>query len=236
MYLEQNSIIRADDCGWNPTLSPEGALKIINNVFTELMGMMNMDGVTVMEKYGVTWVILKNNIHFYKTLKWNEEYSVKAFISNIEKVRSTVDVIIYSKGEIALYSKIEMCLLDLANQRIRRVSCVGFDSMEVHQSIIQTDFNKLEFDNLNEIYKTLVKSSDIDFNNHTNNIKYVRYIINTYDLDYLRKNMIKSFEIHYLNQTRYKDELAVFKNSNNNIDDIEIRSNGNTVIKCQIVF
>ena len=77
----------------------------------------------------------------------------------------------------------------------------------------------------------VVHSSDIDFNHHTNNIAYVRYISNQYSIKERIKMPVNAIEIQYVNQTFEGDNLEIYRCSENTFS---IQSNGKTVVNCII--
>jgi medium-chain acyl-[acyl-carrier-protein] hydrolase len=57
-----------------------------------------------------------------------------------------------------------------------------------------------------------VKVSDIDVNLHTNNVQYLKWISDSYDLDFVMKNIPQSAEINYLAESVF-DEAVYIKTS-----------------------
>ena len=54
-----------------------------------------------------------------------------------------------------------------------------------------------------------VKVSDIDVNQHTNNVQYIRWVSDTYGIDFAMKNAAKSAEINYLAESVFDDEIGI---------------------------
>ena len=54
-----------------------------------------------------------------------------------------------------------------------------------------------------------VKISDLDINLHTNNARYLKWVTDTYDLDFSMKNVPCSAEINYLAESVYDDEIYI---------------------------
>ena len=52
-----------------------------------------------------------------------------------------------------------------------------------------------------------VKISDLDVNLHTNNVKYLQWINDVYDLDFVKQNTIHSIEINYLSESFCNNEV-----------------------------
>lgn len=81
--------------------------------------------------------------------------------------------------------------------------------------------------------------SDIDVNQHVNNVKYMEYVMNTYDEPGLRNRMIKGLQINFLNECRFGEHIRLFKSCdpNQNQNFFEGRkSNGNRVFQAKLTF
>jgi acyl-ACP thioesterase len=54
-----------------------------------------------------------------------------------------------------------------------------------------------------------VKISDLDVNLHTNNVRYLQWINDTYDLGFVMKNAPHSAEINYLSESLFNEEVFI---------------------------
>jgi medium-chain acyl-[acyl-carrier-protein] hydrolase len=54
-----------------------------------------------------------------------------------------------------------------------------------------------------------VKVSDLDVNFHTNNVRYLKWVNDNYDLDFVMKNVPQSAEINYLAESVYNEEIRI---------------------------
>ena len=54
-----------------------------------------------------------------------------------------------------------------------------------------------------------IKISDLDINLHTNNVNYLKWIIDTYDLDFMMNSFPQSAEINYLAESKFDEEIIV---------------------------
>jgi medium-chain acyl-[acyl-carrier-protein] hydrolase len=82
-----------------------------------------------------------------------------------------------------------------------------------------------------------VRVSDLDMNLHTNNVKYLKWVCDTYTLDFVMKNIPLSVEINYLAESRFDEEIIIrtsVEKSNNNFYSHSItRTNDNKEL-CRI--
>jgi medium-chain acyl-[acyl-carrier-protein] hydrolase len=54
-----------------------------------------------------------------------------------------------------------------------------------------------------------IKVSDLDVNLHTNNVKYLKWVSDSYDLGFVMKNVPQSAEINYLAESRFDEEIMI---------------------------
>jgi len=54
-----------------------------------------------------------------------------------------------------------------------------------------------------------VKISDLDVNQHTNNVNYLRWVSDTYDLNFVLNHIPCSVEINYLAESVFNDEIYI---------------------------
>ena len=61
--------------------------------------------------------------------------------------------------------------------------------------------------NISSGYK--IKVSDLDVNLHTNNVQYLKWVCDTYSLEFVMKNVTQSAEINYLAESRFDEEIRI---------------------------
>jgi acyl-ACP thioesterase len=54
-----------------------------------------------------------------------------------------------------------------------------------------------------------VKVSDLDVNLHTNNVRYLKWASDCYDLDFIMNNDPQSAEINYLAESKFDEEIII---------------------------
>jgi acyl-ACP thioesterase len=54
-----------------------------------------------------------------------------------------------------------------------------------------------------------IKVSDLDINLHTNNVMYLKWVCDSYDLGFVMKNDPQSAEINYLAESRFDEEIMI---------------------------
>ena len=82
-----------------------------------------------------------------------------------------------------------------------------------------------------------VSISDLDINLHTNNARYLKWVTDSYDLDFILNNVPLSAEINYLAESRFNDNIAITKsevgNNSNVLNHSIMRTSDNTEL-CRV--
>ena len=213
MKLIKHAVIPASLCDPNVKLSVKGTFDLLQDYLTEMMGVLKIDGVTLRKKYGCVWVFTRNCVEIDRELGWMEEYTAESYISSAKGAKMTVDTVLKdNSGAICVYSRIEMCALELSTQRIKRIRDVGVTAdTDVEQPERDIVYSRRRFEGLEDYATVKVVSGDIDFIQHTNNVSYVRFITNTYSVKELKERPIRRIELHYEGQTHEGDVLTIRK-------------------------
>jgi len=54
-----------------------------------------------------------------------------------------------------------------------------------------------------------VKYSDLDINMHVNNVQYIKWVLDTYPLDFIYQNSLKTAEINYISESLPGDDIYI---------------------------
>ncbi len=238
MILQKKQIVHSSIADTQCHLSTIGCFQLIQDAITKMMGLNHIDGVTVKQKYNAFWVFTKTRAKFLKEITWGEEISITCYISNISKIRMNIDVEIKDANDgIAIHSRTELCALDIQTQRLIKLSTIGVseDMLEnkSNEEILFTKFDSIE---MTAIENVKVRSTNIDFSHHTNNVEYIRFIMNSYSVKELKTKAMKEMEIIYVHQSYENDILTIKKASLNDKDIFVIEKDDHPVVKCEIVF
>ncbi len=236
MGLIKRQTVSASFTDFSANLSVMGAFQIVEDAVTEYMGDLKIDGVTTKKLYNAVWVFAKTKIKFLKSIAWKSEYMVTAFISKISVATIYIDVGIKNAlGELCVYSRIELCALDTKLGRIRKVSTVGVDgNIQTETPLMDMSFTKKMFaEDLTTLEQVKVKFTNIDYVVHTNNKEYVRFLLNTYSVEDIKRSPIREMEIMYANQSYEGDLLTIKKGQVDGKDVFAIQNEDKIIVKCE---
>ena len=236
MRLVKKDRLPASCCGADVKLSVEGAFRIVEDMVTELMGDQHIDGVTCMREYGGMWVFVRNRVEMPEQLGWMDDYTVTSYISSFSRIRLYIDTIIErADGTVCLKSRLELCAVDLETGKIRKSETVGVgDKMPPEDPLFDISYSKEKPVKADIIDEIVVRSTDIDYCRHTNNISYVRYFMNQYRTEDLIDHPVRSIEVQYAAQTHEGDKLELYRCDTEREEAYVIELDGSRVVSCII--
>lgn len=238
MELSKKQWVSISTMDTEGNLSVLGTYELIQDAITELMGLNKADGRIARDVYNALWVYVKTRVKFYKKIAWKEDYTVNAFFSCITPAKIAIDVEVKNTAdEVAVYSRTELCALDITTQRIRRMFTVGINAdLLTKRQVPEIEFSKFDTVDLPVVDTVKVKSTNIDYSHHTNNTEYVRFIMNTYSVAEIEKMQIKEIELVYAGQSFENDILTLKKLEQQNKHLAVLEKDGSPVIKCEITL
>ncbi len=229
--------VSASICDSEANLSLLGAVQLVQDYVSEFFGVVKVDQTTMKNKHGAMWVFTKNRVKIERKLHWDEEFNVSCFVSSLSPVRMVIDTVFEQNKQSVLISQIEACAVDLATQKIRRITNDIVSPNFVEESSLIGAFSKLnQLDFEGEmLYKEIeIGSTSIDFCQHTNNTEYVRFVLNAFSVAELRVHPIIEFEIFYLAQTFEGDRLQILKKQEHNNTVMKLCKGAESVVLCKI--
>lgn len=231
--------IGAGACDPSGRLSLVGALTLIEDAVTATMAKLELDGFTVRRKYGALMVFSKNHLKFLQDLNWQDKITVECFFSSCSVARLNADVCVKKNGKIAMYARTEICAVDAVNGRIRRMEAVGV-KQQVKVVCAPYDLVWNAMDGEGKLKDTVtVRTGNIDYAGHTNNVEYIRLLLDTLSLEEWRTMAPKELQVTYLNQSFLGDVLSIYATDNLLLENTHeriytIRKDQQDVLRCVI--
>lgn len=208
---------------------------LVQNMMTEYFESNGTDNKVLKTKNNAIWVLAKTKIHFNKYPKWGEIIKGDCFTTKIKPIRVYTETQFRNENnEILFYAKQESCVIDLDSRKIRKIDTVNYPmELEIRDSIDNTTYCKLteKFTENDKVYEQSIHSTDIDYSGHTNNVFYVRYIIDSLTRQFLDNHNITDFEIHYINKTKEGQLLEIYKKEKDGVIEFLIKEKEREIVR-----
>ncbi len=216
------------------------AFNLVQNVMTEYFESFKSDNMRLKKNNNAIWVVSKTKIHFNKYPMWRDLIKGTGYTTKIKPIRIEIETNFENNKKESLFiAKQECCVIDLESRKLRKVNTVDYpNDMEIKETKFAKSYLRLkeDFSEKNYIYKQKVHSSDIDYSNHTNNVAYVKYIVNTLPCKFFEENKITDFEIHYISESKEGQSLKIYKKEKDNAMEFLIKNGETEIIRAYLNY
>jgi acyl-ACP thioesterase len=160
------------------------------------------------------WVLSRIYAEICSWPVWGEKIIVKTWPRGTDKLFAIRDYEVrYSDGRSIAQATSSWLIVDRNSRRIQRPdNTLSRHSPDLPpEKALPRNAMKIEPVNSNSRNSTLfsVRISDLDINLHTNNVRYLKWVTDSYSLDFILNNVPLSAEINYLAEARYNDAISV---------------------------
>lgn len=170
-------------------------------------------GYGAMEKKNLVWITTKTMVDMYKAPGFLREAEVSTWVEGQKNGRSYRDYAIRDeKGNLLVAGKTEWTALDINKRLPVPADDVVPKNLDKKDSVCARDFRMInhDFSDAAVLGTYKVRSIDVDFIGHMNNISYVRAFLGCLSSKELRENPIRHFEISYVSQC-FEDNTLEFR-------------------------
>ncbi|MBR2282247.1 MAG: hypothetical protein IJ863_06470 [Spirochaetales bacterium] len=215
------------------------ATSIVQEMNTEYFKTFKCDNISCKERDNALWVITKTRLHFVKTPTWGDVISGVSGSIKTHGYKTEIDTAFTCGPSLSFVARQELFVIDATTREPRRIDTIGYPAdMEYVPETVPLRFFRIkeELGEQDLVYTDHFRLSDIDYSNHVNNVVYVRYVLNALNPSFFESRRIVDFEIQYRHECYEGHELSVYRRDlDENIMDIQIRSDGNIAIDVRIV-
>ena len=178
--------------------------------FCEFFKLLGCDGITMIPVANCFFVATKTRFKILSSPRWLDDVRVISSISKKSVARIECDcTIVDESGNVCAYGKQELCAMDSNTRRLRMVDTTLFPRDISIGEPNDITFDKLDFDNCDSVTQVTVQYSNTDFFGHTNNVEYVKMMLDVLPVDLVRSIEITDFEIHYIKESKAQDVLDI---------------------------
>jgi len=158
------------------------------------------------------WVLSSLKVAIHELPVWENHITLVTWAKTTDRLFAYRDFEIYREGaDTPLISATSAWLIvDIHTKRPQRMQPYS-EMMPLLKNRAALDgMHKLA--SIDEAHHTLEKIStysDLDVNQHVNNVKYVEWILDMFSLEFQKNHQIKAFEINYRHEVGYNEKVAL---------------------------
>ena len=166
------------------------------------------------------WVLSRIYAEIKEWPAWGNKITLRTWPKGIEGVFALRDYeASFSDGSVFAFATSSWLIIDLTTKKIQRPENTLFipASETAHRNSLGRNAGKLEAIAAegSKVSEIKVRISDLDINLHANNVKYLKWVTDNCDLDFIMNNVPYSAEINYLAESRLNDSIVIRSSEDN---------------------
>jgi len=160
------------------------------------------------------WVLSRMYAELGDLPEWEDEIIITTWPSGIRGIFLERNYTIEQPdGRLVAKASSSWLVIDRETKRIQRS-----DKVTHYNNLVFADVkspvrgaDKLEWDasGFDTQSQFKIRLSDLDVNYHTNNVTYIKWINDTYNIDFIKKYRPKSIEINYIAESMFGDDIQI---------------------------
>jgi len=162
---------------------------------------------------GQVWILSRMSVVVEKRPKYCQTIKIRTWPSGGEKLFAFRDYHICGEDDIPLISaRSSWLIIDIAKRRPLRPQSMMeiMPSNEGNYAMTSNPASLAENGNLQKAAERKALYTDIDYNGHVNNVRYIQWIEDTLDPLLLEKAVKMRFDINYMNEILYGEDTEIF--------------------------
>lgn len=205
--------VRAFDVDANDRLKVSTILDYFQDAASNDAERLNF-GYTDFVPKGLLWVLSWAKFEFIDYPKFMDEIKIQSWGKKQHKLYSIRDYLMLdSREKIICRGTSAWLLMDSKSFRPKVLTQI-FPDLKMYDS--QDALNDLPQkittpQNMEKVYTSKIRYSDIDLNQHANNAKYIELMLDCFDKEFHREHRIKSLVVSFNAESKFGDEIQLCK-------------------------
>jgi len=171
-------------------------------------------GFSHLMKYHLVWVLYRQLVKMYAFPLWGQSVTVETWPAARDRLYYFRDFRIWGEKEDLLgEAATSWFVIDIEKRLPQRTD--AFFKMKVPDNIERVfaekpgKLKKVDFAAADAL--TTVKYSDLDVNGHVNNVKFIDWILDSHEEEFLKTHLLTEFEINYLSEAKCGERVLAAK-------------------------
>ena len=197
---------------------------------------LGVDSISL-SKRNIDWVITRMMVEIMRLPKCDEEIIVHTYPGkDMAMLYPRYFYITDKEGNTIIRSSSVWALIDNNTRRVivdrEVISKLPGESMD-DQLPFPDKVSVPETSNF--IEKRTIHYSDLDFNSHMNNVRYVELLMDVHDSEFYDTHSLQKITLNYMKEIKEKETVDIYSDASNP-ETIIVKSNGNVAFLGKVIF
>jgi medium-chain acyl-[acyl-carrier-protein] hydrolase len=182
------------------------------------------------------WVLSRQLIAIDLFPKWGDTITIQTWPTGRERLYWYRDFQILNEDDNPIgRATTAWLVIDLTRRRPQRADAIQLTLPDDIERLFRRRPEKIAPLNSRGLRNTIhVGYRELDVNDHVNNVKYIEWILDTFDLAFHKSHNLQEIEINYLSEATYGDEVSVIDETVNRLTFLHsLERNGDKTELCR---
>jgi len=206
--------IELSDVDFTKTLKLSTLFSFFQDISSEHVENLGIGINKLANDLGVAWILIRVRVDIVRHPIWNEDIWIETWHQESKRLDFERDYIVRDiNGDIIAAAVSSWVIIDIKTREIKRTELLAFNySTNIAERAIDCKLGKIKpFEQMKMVYKKAIGYSDIDFNGHINNSKYIDYAMDCFTVENHMNYGVKSIEINYINEALPGDSITLYR-------------------------
>ncbi len=211
-FYETKRIIQAHEVDFTNRLKIDSLFILLQDTAASHADILNLGYKSLIE-YNFAWVLSWAKVEIENPPNFGDEIRIKTWPKKKYKLYSLRDFYIYNNEQIVCKATTAWLPINMKSKRIIDTSDLPAPiNYQENESAINELPNKITEQNDSEfIFNKKMRYTDIDLNQHVNNIKYIELVMDSFSKEQYEKSRLKSIAINFVSECKYDDEVEIYR-------------------------
>ena len=235
MYKKE-FIISNNDVDYRFNLKPANLYRIFQDIALKATEEVGSDSISL-SKRGIDWVITRMDVEIKRLPHCNEKITVCTYPGkDLAMLYPRFFYILDEKNEVIIRASSIWALIDAKTRKV----IVDKDTIkklppESSEFELPLPGKIAASEEKNLIETRTIHYSDLDFNCHMNNVRYVELLMDVHDFEFYKTHRPTFISLNYMKEIREKDKVSVYSDLNNP-ETFEVQVDGATSFLAKVTF
>ena len=189
-------------------------------------------GVRTLQENNTSWVLSRMAMEIYRFPQEYEQYEIETWVNEINRLMTVRNFILKDReGKVIGAAITNWAMIDMQTRQPLdlRTNTEYSNILITTQSPVEKPARILRIDGeLSHTHK--IRYSDIDFNQHTNSMRYIQMMIDTLPLERIIGRTFRRLDINFVHETKYGQQIRIFTEDTDKTSNFEIQLEDSTPV------
>ena len=234
--FQKSYVISNNDVDKRFQLKVPAIFRYFQDVAMSATAPLGVDSISL-SKRNIDWVITRMTVEIKRLPKCDEEITVHTYPGkDMAMLYPRYFFITDVNGEVIISSSSVWALIDNTSRKVI-IDRETISKLPGETSPYQLDLpEKVAFPDSNTfIEKRTIHYSDLDFNSHMNNVRYVELLMDAHDSSFYDTHRLSSITLNYMKEIKEKEAVEIFTDTSNP-ETISVKVDGNVAFLGKVTF